>query len=93
MVLEGGGTYTNNGNITLNSTGNNTDLKVSRGEVSLTGGGTVTLSNNNGNRIFGLVATDRLINVDNTIQGAGQIGVNTMALTNQGTIIANRLLH
>ena len=58
------------------------------GEVTLTGGGTVTLNGSN-NRISGVASTDRLINVNNTIQGAGNIGDNSMALTNQGTIDAN----
>ena len=39
------GTITNNGTIALDSTGDPTDLVIS-GTVSLTGAGTVTLSNN-----------------------------------------------
>jgi len=86
----GAGTISNAGSLTLNATTSITQLRVSGGDVSLTGGGTVTLSNNANNRIIGAVSTDRLINVDNTIQGAGNIGGNNMALTNQGLIDANQ---
>ena len=85
----GTGTIVNSGTIALNSGGTSTDLVIN-GNVTLSGGGTITLGNNNNNRIFGTVATDRLTNVDNTIQGAGQIGADFMALTNQGTIVANQ---
>ena len=46
------------------------------GNVSLTGGGTVTLSNNSQNFLFGAAGTNRLTNVNNTIQGSGNIGDN-----------------
>src|SRR5205823_5128868 len=71
--------------------GSDTELRIS-GDVTLTGGGTVTLSDNGflTNRIVGnATGTERLTNVDNTISGSGRIGDNSMALTNQGTIIAN----
>ena len=83
------GTVTNSGVIALNSAGNVTDLVIN-GDVTLNGGGTLTLSNNSQNRIYGAATTDRLTNVDNAIQGAGQIGVDSMALTNQGTVRANQ---
>jgi phosphodiesterase/alkaline phosphatase D-like protein len=80
------GTITNNGTIALNSTGDATTLAIS-GSVTLTGGGSVTLSNHFQNLITGGGAT--LTNVDNTIQGAGQI--NGLAdLVNQATIDANQ---
>ena len=81
------GTLANSGSIALNSSGNLTDLVMS-GDVTLSGGGTVTMSNQANNRIYGVAGTDRLTNVDNTIQGSGQLGVSQMALTNQGTISA-----
>ena len=82
------GTITNSGTLTLNSLGNTTSLVI-QGDVTLDGGGTVTLSNAPQNRILGAANTDRLTNSDNTIQGSGNIGANLMALTNNGTIIAN----
>ena len=83
------GTLTNQGTIRLNSLGNNTTLQLN-GDVILTGGGTITMSDFIQNRITGLAGTERLTNEDNLIQGAGQIGVNNMALTNRGTVTANQ---
>lgn len=82
--------HTGSGGITLNSGGNNTSLIIGGANVSLTGGGTVTLGNNTNNLIFGSVATNTLTNVNNTIQGAGNIGDGQMALVNEGTIDANQ---
>ena len=83
------GTITNTGAIQLNSGGNFTDLILS-GNVTLTGGGTVTLDNNGENRIYGAAAADVLTNVNNTIQGSGQIGAGQMGLVNHATIDANQ---
>ncbi|MBI5757253.1 MAG: tandem-95 repeat protein [Planctomycetales bacterium] len=90
LVLNGGAgnSYANAGNIGLNATANGATLRIN-GDVSLTGGGTVTLSNNTGNFITGTVSTNRLTNVDNTISGAGFIGFDTMAFTNQSVVEAN----
>ena len=88
LNLSGGGTYTNAGTIGLNSTGAPTWLRID-GDVSLSGGGQVNLTVHGNNIIRGVAATDRLTNVDNTIQGLGQIGQNAMSLTNQGVINAN----
>jgi hypothetical protein len=84
------GTITNSGNIALNTGGNITDVRIS-GDVTLTGGGTVTMSDNGAltNKILGDTHTERLTNVNNTISGSGRIGDNFLALTNQGTIVAN----
>jgi hypothetical protein len=55
--------------------------------------GTVSLGNNARNRILGSTAPgiERLMNNTNTIQGGGQIGADSMSLTNGplGTILAN----
>ncbi len=85
------GILTNQGTLALQSGGNTTDVKID-GAVSLTGGGTLTMSNTAANRIYSLnnAASDVLTNVDNTIQGAGQIGVNNLTLVNQATIDANQ---
>jgi hypothetical protein len=81
-----GGTYSKLGTVQVNSTGNFTEL-VLNGNVTLTGG-TLTLSNNSQNYIFGQVSTDTLTN-EETIQGAGQIGHGQMQLINTGTINSN----
>jgi hypothetical protein len=82
-----GGTYSQLGAVQLNSSGNVTEL-VLDGGVTLSGG-TVTLSNNSQNYIFGQISTDTLNNQE-TIQGAGQIGHGQMTLVNSGTINSNQ---
>src|SRR6266851_3190111 len=89
IVLSVFGSAINNaGTITLGSTGSFTEL-VLQGNVTLSGGGTVTLSNNAQNYIFGAVTADTLTNQE-TIQGAGDIGNGAMTLVNSGTINANQ---
>ena len=65
------------------------------GTVSLTGGGTVILSNGtSGNQALISQSTSGspLTNVDNTIEGFGQIGgAGGLALVNEGTVDANVL--
>ncbi len=56
--------------------------------MTLSGGGTITLSDNGNNRIYGAVAANVLDNVNNTIEGSGQIGAGQLTLTNAGTIAA-----
>jgi fibronectin-binding autotransporter adhesin len=86
LQLEGG-TYSQLGTLQLNSSGNFTEL-VLEGNVTLSGG-SVTMSNNTQNYIFGQVSTDTLTNQE-TISGAGQIGHGQMTLVNSGTINANQ---
>jgi CO dehydrogenase/acetyl-CoA synthase beta subunit len=83
-----GPTISNAGTITLGSTGSNTEL-VLQGNVTLSGGGTVTMSPNTNNYIFGAATADTLTNQE-TIQGAGHIGNGQMTLVNSGTINANQ---
>ena len=82
------GSYPNLGSVTLNSTGNFTELVLQGGNVTLSGG-TVTMSNNANNYIFGAATADTLTNQE-TIQGAGNIGNGRMTLVNSGTINANQ---
>jgi hypothetical protein len=83
------GTITNNGTISLNNYDFNTDLVVGGSTVTLTGGGTVLLDQYGDNRIYGAVGTDVLVNVNNTIEGAGQIGASQLTLVNQAKGIIN----
>ena len=89
------GTINNQGNILLNGgSGNNSDLEIDSGTVTLKGGGTVTLSTagGGGNAIILQAAGGlTLENFNNTIQGAGIIGDNGLSLLNDagGTILAN----
>ena len=90
----GGTTITNSNNagtggIVMGAGNNQTNLIIGA-NVTLTGGGTVTLGNSSNNRIYGTVGTDILTNANNIIQGSGQIGAGQMGLVNQGTIDANQ---
>jgi hypothetical protein len=91
-ALQLAGTINNTGSITLGGTVNNTDLAMVSSVVTLTGGGQVTLGNASPNRIYGATSLNELDNVNNTISGAGQIGVNQMTLVNEtaGVINANQ---
>ncbi len=86
-----GGSFTNTGLLTLTSTGGQSRLQVLGGLV-LTGGGIVRLSDSPDNFISsdsGSVTT--LVNADNSIAGAGQIGDSTMTIVNahDGSFKAN----
>ena len=83
------GTITNDGTIALNNYDYNTDLVVGSPTVSLTGSGTILLDQYTNNRIYGAVGTDVLVNVNNTIEGAGQIGASQLTLVNQAKGIIN----
>ncbi len=71
----------NGGSITLTSAGNQTDLEIQSGGATLIGGGTITLANQT-TGINSNVSGSRLTNADNTIQGRGFFGQNTLAITN-----------
>ena len=91
------GTIDNAGTIALDSGGKNyTNLVISGagGTVTLSGGGIVSLGNTTLNQIFGATGSETLTNVNNTIEGGGEIGNNNLpygelTLINQGTIDAN----
>ncbi len=80
-----GGTLTNSGSIQLNSTGGPTGLFVPT-TATLTGAGTVTLSNNSQNFVDGNGGA--MLTNQSTIQGIGTIG-DHFVLVNQGTVNAN----
>ncbi|MGC1722661.1 MAG: hypothetical protein WA746_27095, partial [Isosphaeraceae bacterium] len=76
------GTIDNSGTIALEATGDSASLLAS-GNVSLTGGGKVTMSNSSGNLIDQATSNSTLTNVNNTIQGSGEIGNHGLLLNNQ----------
>jgi hypothetical protein len=93
-VFDGGtavldGTINNTGSILLSGASASTLLDVSgpTHAATLTGSGTLTMSNSP-NNVIGVFGGG-LTNVNNTIQGAGHIGNTQMGLNNQGTIDAN----
>ncbi|WP_245264354.1 VCBS domain-containing protein [Mesorhizobium sp. LNHC232B00] len=83
------GTVNNSGTISLDSTGSETLLQVIQHGVTLQGGGQIDLSDSSFNIISGTGPDVTLVNVDNTISGAGQLGDGMLSLDNRGTIIAS----
>jgi fibronectin-binding autotransporter adhesin len=57
--------------------------------VTLSGGGSVVLTGTNTGIAWGGTGETRLVNADNTIQGQGTIGLGTIDLTNQKTIMSS----
>ena len=90
--LNGRGSLVNNGMIRLDSTVSATYLQPSDGPLTLSGGGTIELSDTNNNWIYKVTTGGELINVDNTIIGAGRFGwaSSPTNITNQagGTVSA-----
>ena len=82
------GTINNLGSISVNAVGNITRL-VLESDVTLTGGGTVNLNGANAQITTGVGF--QLTNVNNLIQGQGNLGANVTAILNQagGVINAN----
>jgi hypothetical protein len=87
-ILPLSGDIHNTGTISLNSSGDETDLQLIEHGVTLDGHGKVILSDSSENVISGTVLDVTLTNVDNTISGAGHLGDGVMNLVNEGTIIA-----
>ena len=80
--LELTGSINNSGNISVNFTGGSvfTDVEVQSTGATLEGGGTVTLDGANA-RVVGL--TGATLNIaDQTINGGGQLGANTLGIIN-----------
>ncbi|MGE3180752.1 MAG: hypothetical protein AB7N71_03920, partial [Phycisphaerae bacterium] len=92
-ILTANGTLENHGTIRLDSTGGATYFRPLNSPLMLTGGGTIELSDGVQNWIYKNNTGGELINVDNTMIGAGNIGWNgsPTAITNMpgGTIIAD----
>ena len=82
-----GGSIINQGAITIDATpGNNANFNIANGgSTSLTGGGTVTLSSSGSGTASIAGSGSTLTNVDNTIEGTGNIA---LTLINEGKIEA-----
>ncbi|MBA3810721.1 MAG: hypothetical protein H0X27_03570 [Caulobacteraceae bacterium] len=80
----------NTGRITLGARGHFADLIVNTSNATLTGGGSVRLRGDAGDRFYGAAATATLTNVDNRIGGGGLLGHGVLTLVNQagGVIVA-----
>jgi fibronectin-binding autotransporter adhesin len=83
-------TITNKGTLAIAAGGANAVVNLSGG-VTLTGGGTITLSNSaTGTAFLRANSATAVTNVNNTIEGAGELGDSgSLALANEGTINAN----
>ncbi|WP_247682233.1 Ig-like domain-containing protein [Burkholderia sp. Tr-862] len=88
-MLPIGGIVENTGTIALGSTGDITRFEILPKSATLEGGGHVTLSDDSHNVVFGSTPDATLVNVDNTITGAGQLGAGQLTLVNEGTIVAD----
>jgi hypothetical protein len=88
----GAAVITNGGSIRLQGTsgGSGATLLIDA-NVTLSGGGTLSMSSSGNNFIIDSGATVSLTNISNTIVGAGMIGDNNLDLTlnNRGTINGN----
>src|SRR5271165_3121849 len=90
LTLEAG-TYSQLGTVQLNSSANLTELIVgsSAGGQNVTlSGGSIVMSNNAENYIFGGATTNTLTN-EETISGAGHIGNGELILVNSATGVIN----
>ena len=83
------GLLDNAGEIRLNASSANTILLVGVPELTVTGGGEITLGNNSNNSIHGTVPTNRLVIENQTIQGAGNLGANALRIENNGLVQAH----
>ena len=80
-------TLTNNGTITLGGTAGTADLRAESANLAINGTGTIVLDNSAGSaRIFGGNIT---FGAGQTVQGAGQLGINQTLFTINNVFSAN----
>ncbi|HEY7852085.1 MAG TPA: hypothetical protein VIB82_03865 [Caulobacteraceae bacterium] len=86
------GSIANGGTLEVLGGAKVTDLIIGAAGATLGGKGTVMLSASADNRIYGQALGDTLTNVDNLIEGSGQLGNGVMKLVNRagGKIIGNQ---
>ena len=90
-TLHTAGQLNNTGSYFMTSSGSITDLLFDSDTV-LDGGGTINMSDNIWNRIYGFTGGPTFTNVDNTIRGGGAIGFNATTIINEGTIVADQII-
>ncbi|MEA1053817.1 hypothetical protein U5801_28995, partial [Lamprobacter modestohalophilus] len=81
------GTVINDGTIALESTSGTTSLSI-LGDTTLTGSGSVQMSNEANNLITGGSGSTLIHGADHSISGSGRIGNSVIGLDNAGTIEA-----
>ncbi len=82
------GTITNNGTITLNAANSSSRLFLDC-DSTLTGGGTLTLASTNDQSNAQITGGHVLTNVNNLIQGEGNLGANSSQFINQAAGVIN----
>ena len=84
-------TINNTGQIFENqvSSSGSTQIRIASQTVTLTGAGQLTLSDNGLNEIFGNSGNNQLVNVNNVISGAGQLGAAQLTLINRAGGVIN----
>ncbi|MCC6427714.1 MAG: hypothetical protein IT435_12950 [Phycisphaerales bacterium] len=80
--------FTNTNILTMQSSYYGSTFLVQGGDLSLSGGGTISLSNHGGNYIYGVTGDLKLTNEDNLIAGSGNLGYNQLTLVNNATFRA-----
>ncbi len=83
------GTVNNKGSIALQANTHQISLLIGTGGAALQGGGKVTLTDSDFNIIEGTASANTLLNVDNTISGAGKLGNGQMTLINAAKGVIN----
>ncbi len=87
--LEVAGTVVIDGELDIESTGNGSRLNIDT-NTTLTGSGSILTSDDYGNEICGFSSSGQRLTNQIEIHAAGRIGWTTIALTNQGEIVADR---
>ncbi|MBK1618705.1 hypothetical protein CKO42_09715, partial [Lamprobacter modestohalophilus] len=82
-----GASILNDGEIGITSTGGTTSLSI-QGDTTLTGSGSVQMSNQTVNRIIGVTGSTLTQSANHSISGSGSIGGNFIGLDNAGVIEA-----
>jgi hypothetical protein len=89
LTISGGTAFAlNGGNVTVSSTEMDSILKFGEGSTTVTGNGTFTLSGPSG-RIIGESGSSLTLSSGITVAGKGTLGGSGLAVTNQGTVVAN----
>ncbi len=86
----GAGTITNNGTLSIDSSGSTTQLRITGATVTpvvINGSGSIVL----GDSASGIssATVDQQLTNNSTIMGAGNVGGNVLLITNTGSIVAN----
>ncbi len=91
-VINGNTILSNSGNINIKGSGSDTGIHLSTGNLTLSGGGTITLNSATNSKITAADITKKFINQNGKLKGAGQL---LAALENIGNVeadVANQVL-